>query len=219
MLVRALSLCLVLTLSGCGKDDGDTATDAATGTGTTADTTDTPTTGATAATTDTPTTGATADTTDTSTTGATAGTTDDTSTSTGPGTASTTGVDVSGFERFLLSSAAGPCPPNVDCDGFVELLASGTLRVEVFGDVTEMVTEVEISADDFAAAVQVFADPALVALLDGDDPVCNPPTDVFESMLVEIDGVTHDASTTACGQPPLVAAREMANDLRTQYVP
>ena len=30
----------------------------------------------------------------------------------------------------------------------------------------------------------VFADPALVALLDGPDPACNPPTDIFESMLV-----------------------------------
>ena len=107
----------------------------------------------------------------------------------------------------------------MDCDGFVELLASRTLRVEVFGDVDDSVTEVEISAEDFAAAVQVFADPALVALLDGDDPVCNPPTDIFESMLVEIDGGTHDAATTACGQPPLAAAREMANDLRAQYVP
>lgn len=118
----------------------------------------------------------------------------------------------------MLSSAAGPCPADVDCDGFVKLLASRTLRVEVFGDVDDSVTEVGESGGGLAAAVQVFADPALVALLDGDDPCVNPPTDIFESMLVEIDGVTHDAATTACGQPPLAAAREMANDLRAQYV-
>lgn len=154
------------------------------------------------------------------TTGETAGTGADESTSSGStGEGSTTGVNVDAFERFLMSSAAGPCGPGGDCDGFVELLASGTLRVETFGDVTKVVTEVEISPEDFDAAVLVFADPALLALLDGSDPVCDPPTDIFESMTVEIDGTTHESSTTACADPPVAAAREMAVSLRTEYVP
>lgn len=231
MIVRALALGLVFALSGCNKDDGATATDSGTGTSsgmTTGMTGTTDTTGMTGTTgvTGTGTTGmgttgmgtmgmTGTGTTGVPTTGATAGSTGDE----GTGTGTTTGGNVSGFERFMMSSAAGPCPPNEDCDGFVELLASGMLRVETFGDVTNTVKEVEISAEDFAAAVPVFADPALVALLGGADPVCDPPTDIFESMLVEIDGVTHDASTTACEQPPIVAARKLANDLRMQYVP
>lgn len=222
MIVRALTFFLVLALPGCGNDDGDTTTDGGTATGTTTTTT--------TATTDAPTTSTattTASTTGTPTSEPTTGSTDatatgtSTDTGTGPdtGTGSTTGVDVPGFERFKLSTAAGPCPPNADCDGFVELLASGMLRVETFGDVTNEVKEVEISAGDFAAAVQVFADPDLVALLDGVDPLCDPPTDIFESMLLEIDKASHDATTTTCDQPPLAAARMMANDLRTKYVP
>jgi hypothetical protein len=135
------------------------------------------------------------------------------------GAGSTTGIDVSGFERFRMSMGAGPCPPMEDCDGFVELLSTMTLRVEKFGDVGDPVTEVAISAEDYAAAVQVFADPALVALLDGPDPACNPPTDIFESMEVVIDGSAHDAGTTLCDQPPIAAARDKATALQQQYVP
>lgn len=139
--------------------------------------------------------------------------------STGPGTSATTGVDVAGFERFRVSRAAGPCPPDLDCDGFVELLASRTLRVEVFGDLSDTVKEAQVSAAEFSAAVQVFTDPALLALLDGPQPLCDPPTDIFEGMLVEIDGATHEATTTTCPQPPLAAAREQASALRDAYFP
>lgn len=210
MFGRAWMLVLFLGLSGCGGGGGGTTDD-----GTTQGTTDD---GATS-------TGASATMGGTSTSTATGGgSTDPTtsaSTTTGGGstaTGPTTGVDVSGFERFLMSTAAGPCGPGGDCDGFVELLASGMLRVEVFGG-DETVVEVEISQADFTAAVEVFADPELLALLDGDEPLCNPPTDVFESMTVEIEGASHEGSTTGCGQPPVAAARTMATDLRTKYVP
>lgn len=133
--------------------------------------------------------------------------------------ADSTTADVSGFERFIVNNSAGPCPGNSDCDGFVELLAPGTLRVETFGDVAKDVVEVEISDEDFVAAVAVFTDPALIALLDGADPICDPPTDIFESMTVEIDGAMHDAMTTACDQAPVAAARSTADALRTEYVP
>jgi hypothetical protein len=135
------------------------------------------------------------------------------------GTSATTGVLEPNFERFTLKSAAGPCPPNSDCDGFVELLANRMLRVEKFGDVGNPVTEIEISEEDFAGAAGVFDAPELVALLDGPDPVCNPPTDIFESMEVVLDGQLHDAATTACDDAPLVAARELAMALQTKYVP
>lgn len=143
----------------------------------------------------------------------------DTGTSAGSTGDLTTGVVVGDFERFKQSKAAGPCAPNADCDGFVELLASRKLRVEPFGEVGNPVIEADVSEEDFLAAVAVFADPALVALLDGPDPACNPPTDIFESMLLELDGVSHDTATTACQQPPIAAAREMAGSLVAKYVP
>ena len=134
-------------------------------------------------------------------------------------TDSTTGVDVSGFERFRLSRGAGPCPPDADCDGFVEILAPQLLRVEEFGDVTDAVTEVQLSAEDFAAAALVFSDPALWALLDDPSLDCNPPTDVFEGMVVEFDGVAHESTTTNCSQPAIAAARTMAEALHSSYLP
>jgi hypothetical protein len=131
----------------------------------------------------------------------------------------TTSETLAGFERFKLSRAAGPCPPNMDCDGFIELLADRTLRVEPFGEQGDPVTEAEISEDDMAAAVQVFAAVALVQLLDSPEPLCNAPRDVFESMQVDIDGGSHDADTAFCDQAPLGAARDMANMLAMKYAP
>lgn len=208
-----LSLFWPLALA-CGGGDGKT--DGTSGADTTATsdtgTSDTPTS---EATTDTSTSGPTSSTGMTSMTSTSAG---ETGTSTTGGD-STTGGELPGFERYKLTSAAGPCPPNMDCNGFIELLAPGTLRVEPFGAVGDPVTEAQISAEDFTAAVQVFAAAELVALLDAPDPLCNAPTDIFETMLVEIDGGSHDADTTFCEQAPLVAARDMANMLAMKYAP
>jgi hypothetical protein len=133
-------------------------------------------------------------------------------------TDSTTGEPAQ-FERFTLRSAAGPCPPDADCDGFVELLSTRLLRVEKFGDLSEFVTEVEIDEADFAEAVAVFTDPELIALLAEPGPLCDPPTDVFESMELAASGQVHSATTTGCDQPPLAAARMTASALREQYAP
>lgn len=220
---RVLALSLSFTLA-CGPGDGDdsgtnsstgastsgaSTGDATTGQASTGDatTTDTPTGGMTGdgTTTQTPTTGDA--TTDAPTTGD-ATTTDDT----------TTGVAVE-FDRFRISRAAGPCPPDADCDGFTELLASRLLRFEPFGEVGNPVIEVEIDEADFSAAVAVFADPKLIALLDQVEPLCDPPTDVFEQMLVELDGGAHEKDTTTCQQPALTAARDAAEALVMKYVP
>ncbi len=184
------------TTATTATDDGTSTDGTGTATGTATGTTDTPT----------------SEPTSTSTTEATS-----TSTSTTEAT-STTGEEVD-FTRFELTRSAGPCPPNADCDGFIELLASRMLRVEKFGEVGNPVIEVEISEADFTAAVLVFADPALAAVLDGADPLCEAPTDIFETMLVEQGGSSHDATTTACDQAPLNAARDKANALAMQYAP
>lgn len=218
----------LLLLTACGTDPGDTQTTGGqTDTGSTApdpDTSGAPTTS-----------GATSDA--TSSSGAATG--DDTSGSTAApttgdplttSTTATTGPDETttgtattgepaGFDRFRLDRAAGPCPPDADCDGFIELLGTGLLRVEKFGDIPEDVTEVQISPDDLAAAAPIYGDPALFALLAQDDILCDPPTDVFESMELDVGGNLVKNTTTACTQPPLVAARDKANELADKYVP
>lgn len=217
----------ILLLGACGTDPGDAMTSIGPTSGD-PDTTTAPTTGAstgtsgatsggvsegddtTGETTATPTTGDA----DTTTSSSTTTTADDTTT-----TADTTTGVALGFNRFLMNRAAGPCPPDADCDGFIELLAPGTLRVEKFGDVGDPVTEVQISPEDFDAAAVVFADPELFALLAQDDIICDPPTDIFEDMLVDIDGNVATNSTTACDNPPVAAARAKANELAAKYVP
>jgi hypothetical protein len=143
---------------------------------------------------------------------------DDTSTGDGSTGDTSTGGGVD-FERFRLGRAAGPCPPMADCDGFIELLADGLLRVEPFGEVGNPVTEVQIDQADLDAAVPVFIAPALLALLDGPDPACDPPTDIFEDMLSAVAGGEHQATTTFCMQPPIAAARDMADTLQMKYAP
>ncbi|MBZ5711811.1 hypothetical protein [Nannocystis pusilla] len=218
MKLRRISLLLTLTCAAACGDDKGGDTEATTGIGST--TTTDPTTGTGSTTTTDPTTTGTAD--GSASDGQTDTGTDLTGTDptgTDPTGTGTTGVDTSQFERFTVRDAAGPCPPNADCDGFIELLGTRVLRVEKFGELDNPVTEVEIDEDDFLAAVAVFTAPELVNTLDGPDPLCNPPSDVFESMELVLDGALHDAMTTACDLPPLVAAREMADALVMEYVP
>lgn len=204
-----LPMLLVSVALACGKDED--STDGATG-GATEGASSTSGTPMTDGATGVVTTGDATDGTGGQTGGATTGAGDTT------GQGSTTGVDVSGFERFTMNIAAGPCPPEADCDGFIEVMASGLLRVETFGEVGDPVSEAALSPEDLAAALQVFADPALLALLDGPDPACEPPTDIFESMTVVVDAVSHDTTTTFCDQPPIAAARDMAIALSEKYV-
>lgn len=224
MKLRLIHGFLCVLAVGCGGGDGKTEGSSETSAAQTTEASDTSATTAGPSTSDTPTSAATTgpDTstsaTETSATGTSGepGTTAELSTSAGD---SSTGAELAEFERFKLTRAAGPCPPNMDCDGFIELLASGLLRVEPFGEQGDPVTEVEISGDDLAMAAQVFADPELIALLDAPEPLCNPPSDVFETMLVEADGMSHDADTVFCDQAPLVAARDTANALAMKYAP
>lgn len=208
-----LSTALLALALACGDGDGKTgASDGSTGDathgGSTTTTTDA-TTGTTASTTDEPTSSG-------SGTGDATGTTGDT---TGTDATGTTGTVAPDLERFRISRAAGPCPPDADCDGFIEVEAPNKLRVEKFGDVGNPLNEAELTDFEFSVAVSVFADPELLALLDGPEPLCDPPTDIFESMISVVDGATHEATTTACDQAPLADAREFAQALVDTYFP
>jgi hypothetical protein len=211
-MTRACSVALVLfTFAACGDDAGGDTTGAQSSTSG-ADTSSGGGSGGSDST------AGTSGTTGTGDSGSAEATADGSSTGTDSsgGSSSTTG-DVGAFERFRLSSAAGPCPPEEDCDGYVELRADGTLEAELFGDVTDAMMMAEVTAQELADAIAVFTDPGLVALLDGADPVCKPPTDIFESMALVLDGATHDAGTTFCDQAEVAAARQVAVDLRVQY--
>jgi len=123
------------------------------------------------------------------------------------------------FERFTLFNSAGPCMDEMDCAGFIELNASGLLRVDRFGEVPEVVHEATVSSEDLAAAIPILTDVDLVGLLDLGETPCEPPTDIFESMELLMDGVTHENSTTFCSDAPLVAARAAMRGLQETYIP
>jgi hypothetical protein len=158
------------------------------------------------------------DTTSTSNDSASSATGSDTGGDTGSD-GSSSGGEQANFERFQMDFAAGPCPPGEDCDSFVELLGDGTLNVEEYGDVTNTVHTAQVSAQDLADAVLIFTDPALVALLEPGKSPCVPPTDIFEMMQVEIDGVLYLSPVTACNDAPIAAARSKATQLQVMYVP
>jgi hypothetical protein len=123
------------------------------------------------------------------------------------------------FESFTRSWGAGPCIPEEDCAAFIELRADRTLRYDRFGETPVVVHEATVTAEELAGAIEVLTDPQLVALLDLDQPPCEPPTDIGESMTLVARGVEHSNSTTVCSDPPLVAARETLQALVDTYWP
>ena len=79
--------------------------------------------------------------------------------------------------------------------------------------------EATVTDVDLAAAVEVFTDPDLIALLDSGDQACHPPTDIFESMSVIHDRGEHRAGITSCTFPYLEAATAELNALIANYLP
>ncbi len=122
------------------------------------------------------------------------------------------------FVRFRISTN-GFCPPDADCNGFIELHADGTLNVDRTGEPGGAVHSAQVSESDVLAAVDVLTADALIALLTVDEPPCEAPTDIFESMTLESPEKTWSNSTTFCDDAPLVAARQVMRDLSEAYLP
>lgn len=129
------------------------------------------------------------------------------------------GAATGDFERFRRSTAGGPCRDDMDCAGFIELGADRVLLLDRTGELPVVVHEAEVSPADLADAIAVLTDRDLVALLDLGEPPCEPPTDVFEQMLLVAGGREHANSTTFCEDAPLVAARAALDDLADAYFP
>jgi hypothetical protein len=128
------------------------------------------------------------------------------------------------LESFRRAWSVGPCPPGGDCAGSVELLADGTLRLEtpctgdmVCHELPAGTYEVVVSAEEREAAIAALTDPALIAILQGGQPACQPPTDIFEGMTVVFEGATYDNTTTTCDAAPLRAARAALTELVNAY--
>lgn len=128
------------------------------------------------------------------------------------------------FESFRMTWGAGPCPPNGDCAGSIELLANGTLRLDTpcsghlaCDGLIPGTYEAVVSAEDLDAAIAALTAPDLVNLLDGPRPVCEPPTDIYESFAVVLDDVEHSNETTTCEAAPLQRARDALSALVQEY--
>jgi hypothetical protein len=134
-----------------------------------------------------------------------------------------TGADASppvgDFTRFRRSFGGGPCPDDLDCSGYIDLRQDGRLLVDRMDEVPVVVHEATVSQSDLDEAIAVLTDPALVALLDLGEPPCEPPTDVFDSMLLVEDGDRHTNSVTLCDDDPIVAARAALDDIADAYLP
>jgi hypothetical protein len=124
------------------------------------------------------------------------------------------------FEQFEYRFAAGPCFPDADCFGFIVLASDGTLLNDKFGELpagtvhTAKVTQAELDA-----AIPVLTETSLVELLDLPGQICEPPTDIFEDMILTMEGKTHSHTVTWCGDQPIVDARQVLNDLANRYFP
>ncbi len=118
------------------------------------------------------------------------------------------------FETFR----GGFCPPQADCSASIKLLADGSLFVDRMGEPDVGVHTATVSESDLSAAIEILTAPALMSILDGSDPACPAPTDVFESMTLVDDNGEHRTSITFCNQAPINAARAALNDLAAKYI-
>lgn len=143
----------------------------------------------------------------------------------GAGCAEPAPEPVGQFESFRMSWGAGPCPPGGDCEGSIELLANGSLRLDTpcsghlaCDGLIPGTHQAVVSAADLDATIAVLTAPDLIALLDGPRPVCEPPTDIYESVAVVMDGVEHGNETTTCTAAPLRRARDALSALVEEYL-
>jgi hypothetical protein len=128
------------------------------------------------------------------------------------------------FDSFRMDWGSGPCPPNGDCEGSIELLADGTLRLDTpcegplaCDGLIPGTYEAMVPVEDLDATIAALTAPDLIDLLDGPHPVCPPPTDIYETMAVVIDDVEHSNETTLCEDAPLERARDAIGELVQAY--
>ena len=124
------------------------------------------------------------------------------------------------FESFRYSTAAGLCPDDMDCVGFIELTSDRVLLVDRNGELPVVVHQAEVTVGELDEAISVLTDRALIAILDLGEPPCLPPSDVFEEMtLLEGGGRRHSNSVTFCEDAPIAAARARLRALADAYFP
>jgi hypothetical protein len=123
------------------------------------------------------------------------------------------------FESFRLTQSYGPCPPESDCAGYLDLDRDGRLLRDGFSGTATAVGSANVTPAELAAAIPVFTNPELLKLLDASSPPCVAPTDIFETMKLAVGGVTHQNSTTLCDNAPVKAARDLIYQLGDKYLP
>jgi len=118
------------------------------------------------------------------------------------------------FETFR----GGFCPPDIDCTSTIALDSAGLLKVDLMGDPNGGIYEAQVDDSDLAHAISVLTSDDLLVILDGQNPACPAPTDVFESMTLHDGNGEHRTSVTFCDDPAIQAAREVLSDLKDKYI-
>lgn len=121
------------------------------------------------------------------------------------------------FQRVSLHTRAGPCTEEMDCEGFYEMLADGTFRVDRFGEYQGGVHEAHLSAEDLESAIQVATNPELVKRLRGGSYPCGHVTDVSNDFVLDLEGEHLVQEVTVCNWPEVQAIREKLRDLEDRY--
>jgi len=124
------------------------------------------------------------------------------------------------FQSFKFVSGAGPCPPDMDCSGFIELSADGTLLVDNIGELPRgTVHQIQITPSELESMRVVLTSPELRARLDEGGQDCPAIHDIWESMSLTLDGRVHAHTTTACSDEPILQARRAILALAKKYFP
>ncbi len=122
------------------------------------------------------------------------------------------------FQKFRLNVSAGPCQPGADCTGFIEIDSTGTLTYDKLGELPEgSVHATTVTQSELNAARSVLTNSSLIALLDLSGQICQPPTDAYETMTLWTLEASHSHETTSCNNQPIEDARQLLNNLASNY--
>jgi hypothetical protein len=109
----------------------------------------------------------------------------------------------------------GPCPPDNDCDGFIQLLTDGTLRLNRSGEYPPIAYSARVSDSELATVMALAEDADLVTFLESREKCPHPlPTDGGSWIYVKTDVVTGERFP--CNEAALTLTQALTS-LRVKY--
>ncbi|OJT25530.1 hypothetical protein BO221_06560 [Archangium sp. Cb G35] len=123
------------------------------------------------------------------------------------------------FEHLKWEYGGGPCTEEMDCNGWDEVLADGTFRVDRFGDPGGVVRETVLPAEELQQVREAATRAELLGVLWRGKTPCGRVTDSSSMLTLELEGASYRAQLAGCDEPGVDELRTLLERLRDTYAP